>query len=209
MPDGGFSQKQGESRGGWEEEEKSRGAGGPEGESSSVPPAVGHVSFSSSTACTPHLLTYNVNSLSYYSTSDSALQRKGRILEALGDFIKTADVICLQETNLAPSEKFTLTHLPGCTIAHNNYDLGKAGTLIIDTPRVTKFFTGSDVPLPLAVRGRIQLRRYTPKDPSRSPFQVFNFYLKAGPDFAANTKLLTSLLDARPSLSEGGFPTLV
>jgi exonuclease III len=160
-------------------------------------------------ACTPHLLSYNVNSLSYYTTSESGLRRKGQILDALGAFIKEADIICLQETNLAPSEKFALTHLPGCTIAHNNFDIGQAGTLIIDTPRVNKFFTGSDVSLPPAVRGHIQLRRYTPKDPARSPFQVFNFYLKSGSDFSAKEKLLTSLLEARPPLEEGSLPTFV
>ena len=125
------------------------------------------VSLSSSTACTPHLLTYNVNSLSYYATSEVGLKRKARILEALGDFIKDADIICLQETNLAPAEKFALTHLPGCTIAHNNCNSSQAGTLIVDTPRVSKFFTGSDIPLPSAVSGRIQLRRYAPKSLSQ------------------------------------------
>lgn len=134
------------------------------------------VSLSTSVACTPQLLSYNVNSLSYYASSEAALRRKGRVLEALGDFVRAADIICLQETNLAPQEKLALTHLSGCTISHNNFDSNKAGTLIIDTPGVKKFFMGADVPIPQLLKGHIQLRRYTPKDPARSPFQVFNFY---------------------------------
>ena len=82
--------------------------------------------------------------------------------------------------------------------------MGQAGTLMIDTPRLCKFFVGSDVPLPPATKGFIQLRKYTPKDPVRSPFQVFNFYLKSGGDFPFNSRLVESL-----SAVEAGIPTFV
>ena len=76
----------------------------------------------------------------------------------------------------------------------NGVKKGSAGTAVIDTPHLTKFFVGHDVPLPFYTKGRVQLWRYMPKDPSRAPFQVFNFYLVSGPDYVENTRIVKSLL---------------
>ncbi len=45
--------------------------------------------------------------------------------------------------------------------------------------------------MPVGTEGRVQLRRYTPRDPARPTFQVFNFY---GPDFSARSAVVRSLL---------------
>jgi hypothetical protein len=91
----------------------------------------------------------------------------------------------------------------GCVVSRNGLMIGTAGTLIIDSPSLCKFFTGQDIPL-APTQGYIQLRRYNPKDPARSPFQVFNFYLKSGPDYAFNTELVSSLLGIDCSLPSLG-----
>ena len=72
---------------------------------------------------------------------------------------------------------------------------------IIDTKRITRYYTGTNVSLPSITQDYIQLRRYTPRDPTRPPFQVFNFYLKSGGDFSFNTQLVSALLDVEPILT--------
>ena len=76
----------------------------------------------------------------------------------------------------------------------NGVKKASAGTAVIDTPHLTKFIVGHDVTLPFCTKGRAQLRRYMPKDPSRDSFQVFNFYLVSGPDYVENTRIVKSLL---------------
>ena len=86
-----------------------------------------------------------------------------------------------------------------------------AGTLIIDTPHLCKFFDGHDVLLPATSKGRVQLRRYTPRHTSHSPFQVFNFYLVSGASseaYDSNGLLLQDLLtvdNSVPTFVGGGY----
>src|SRR5688572_29333496 len=94
------------------------------------------LSLSNSSLSIPSILSYNVNSLSFYSTDPHALSRRLSISCALNDFVKTHDIICLQETNLAPRESHALSSLPGCHISRNSLSMSCAGTLIIDTPSV-------------------------------------------------------------------------
>ena len=59
----------------------------------------------------------------------------------------------------------------------------------------------------MEAKGHVQLRRYVPRDPSRSPFQVFNFYLASGAGsvaFAVNGLILQSLLSV-----DNSVPTFV
>ena len=99
-------------------------------------------------------------------------------------------------------EKLALSHFAssGCQVSLNGVKKGTAGTAILDTPGVTKFFVGHDIPLPFCTKGRVQLRRYIPKDHSRTPFQVFNFYLVSGPDYVQNTRIIKALLTVDCSL---------
>ena len=118
----------------------------------------------------------------FYSTS-----RRLSISSALNDFLKTHDIICLQETHLAPHESHALSSLLGCSISRNSVDINRAGTLMVDTPNILKCFNPIDIVLPIIAKGHAQLRRYIPLDSSHSPFQIFNLYLKSGGDFAFNT----------------------
>ena len=80
----------------------------------------------------PKIISYNINSLSYYACSVSGKIRNAKINRTLSDFVKSADIICLQETNLSTSESFALNSMKGCIISRNNYKMGAAGTLIIE-----------------------------------------------------------------------------
>jgi hypothetical protein len=68
-----------------------------------------------------------------------------------------------------------------------------AGTLIIDTPNVSKLYVGVDVPLPAIARGYVQMRRYSPRVGTGQAFQVCNVYFKSGREFDFNTKLIEAL----------------
>ena len=165
----------------------------------SFPPPL--ASFSSSAALVPRIISYNVNSLSYYATSPDGRLRRSIISSTLRDFIVKCDIICLQETNLSASEKLALTALPRCSVSFNNFSMNVAGTLIIDTPSVSQFYSGTDVPLPSCCRGYIQLRRYLPKSVAYKAFQLFNIYFKTGPNKALiQTELVHSLLSVDASL---------
>ena len=86
--------------------------------------------------------------------------------------------------------------MAGCQISYSNLTSSSSGTIIIDCPSVLRFFQGTSVRLPEVTRGRVQLRRYTPHPhvTTRSSFQLFNFYLVSGGEFAENTKIIRSLL---------------
>ena len=162
--------------------------------SSSSPP----LSLSSSLLPIPRLLSYNVHSLSFYSTDPRALSRSYSIRNALSDFIKNQDIICLQETHLASADSLALSYLSGCVVSRNNACMGKAGTIIVDTPSLLQFYSGVDVPLPECARGRVQLRRYT-STLGRPSFQVFNAYFKSGGDYTYNSGLVKAMLSAEAS----------
>ena len=183
----------------------------PPASSSAPPPPSSHVSLSSSSILSlgssfelvPRIISYNINSLSYYVTSIPGKSRQRTIRNCLKDFITRADLICLQETNLAEKERFALS-LPGCHVSRNNFAMGVAGSLIVETPAFLKFYKGEDVPLPALCRGHVQLRKYVPIDCSRSPFQLFNFYLKSGGEYGFNLGILASLLSV-----DSPFPTFL
>ena len=157
-------------------------------------------SFASSFACVPTITTYNTNSLSFYASSGSLLARQSLVHSALEFFLKETDILCLQETNLARLEQFALGRFSGCAVSLNNLEMHRAGTAIIDSPSLRRFYKGTDVLLPPITKGHVQLRHYTPLVPGRPPFQLFNFYLKSGVEWSFNTALIKSLLTA-PSIS--------
>ena len=107
---------------------------------------------------TPSILSYNVNSLSYYATDPSGIKRRQKVLSCLKDFILKGDILCIQETNLAKKEIFALSNLKGCNISRNNFALGSA-TLIIDSPSLCSNYRGVDLPLPAVCQGFVQARR--------------------------------------------------
>ena len=59
----------------------------------------------------PRIISYNVNSLSYYSTASELVRRRGLITSCLRDLTSSADIVCLQETNLAATEAFALSSI--------------------------------------------------------------------------------------------------
>ena len=142
---------------------------------------------------TPLIISYNINSLSYYSTNSIAVTRRNSIYNCLRDFIKKSDIICLQETNLALLEQQALTNFSRCIISRNNFDINVAGTVIIDTPDLLLNFTGVDLRLPSICQGYVQARRYTPTNARSTGFQIVNCYLKSGGVFSLNKDLITPL----------------
>ena len=155
---------------------------------------------SSSSLPIPSILSYNVHSLSFYSSDSRSLLRRTLIHSSVSDFAKDHDIICLQETHLASSETFAFASLPNCIISRNNLDMSHAGTLIIDTPSIIATHEGSDVPLPPIARGRVQLRRYLPRSNTHSPFQLFNVYFKSGGDFSFNASLIKAISNVDRSI---------
>jgi len=139
----------------------------------------------------PRILSYNIRSASYYATNTRALARRFLISKALDHFSLKHEIICLQETHLAPDENFAFKRF-GCAVSWNNRDVSHAGTVIIDTPSLSNFYTGNDVGLPSFTRGHVQLRHYTPCNPTYPPFQLFNCYFKSG-DFDFNRKLIDAI----------------
>ena len=137
------------------------GAGGEGGGRVTTP------TFTSVYACVPRVVTYNVNSLSFYGSDGASADRRRQISSALSGFSKDCDIILLQETNLRSGERQALNSFEssGGKVSLNGVKKGTAGTAVIDTPHLTKFFVGHDVPLPFCTKGRVQLRRYMPKDP--------------------------------------------
>ena len=160
-------------------------------------PSNGTFSLSSSLTCVPTIITYNVRGLSYYAGPGESEDRKRRVRSAIEEMTRKADIVCLQETKLAPSERQALSNLGNCQVSYSNFSKSSAGTLIIDCPGVLRFFQGESIKLPDFTRGHVQLRRYTPRThaSTRSPFQLFNFYLFSGGNkFPENTEIIKSLL---------------
>ena len=151
----------------------------------------GSLSVSNSTALVPRILSYNVNGLSYYASDPDGIMRKGLAVQAISDFVSKCDVICLQETNLTRAEHLCFSSLPGCTVSYNSFKRGVAGTLIIDTPSILRFYLPLDISLPLHCGGYVQCRRYMPLSSTHKAFQIVNCYFFTGPDkFAVQSKLL-------------------
>lgn len=149
----------------------------------------------------PRLVSYNVNGLSFYSKTPSACSRYSRALSTLRDLIPKFDIICLQETRLASAEKFALTSLPNCSISFNNRSMTSAGTLFIDSPSISRYYTAVDIPLPDCCKGYVQLRRYSPKSAPYKQFQIFNIYLPSGlHKVSSQTTIFHSLLSLDPSV---------
>jgi len=97
----------------------------------------------------PRIVSYNVNSLSYYSTASDLVLRRGLITSCLRDLASSTDILCLQETNLAATESFALSSIsPQGSVSLNNHKMFQAGTAIIDSPTILQYYTAIDVPLP-------------------------------------------------------------
>ena len=150
----------------------------------------------------PRIISYNVNSLSYYSTTPELVHRRGMITSCLRDLASSADIVCLQETNLAATETFALSSIsPQASVSLNNYKMHQAGTAIIDCPSILRSYTAADVPLPAGLKGFVQLRRYSPRAPPYQPFQLFNIYFKTGQGkISAHTDLVRLMLEADSSI---------
>jgi ribonuclease HI/exonuclease III len=157
------------------------------------------ISLDSCSLPVPRILSYNVRSLSFYSTYPHALTRRLSISNALNSFRKNHEIICLQETHLASDEAFALASMQDCIISRNNKNMSQAGTIVIDTPLITKHYDGIDVPLPNIAKGHVQLRRYSPKLSSHAPFQLFNVYFKSG-DYNFNEDLISAMSIASNSI---------
>ena len=152
-------------------------------------------SFDTSTLPIPRVLSYNIRSLSFYSTFPHALSRRLSIANALNSFCKNHEIICLQETHLASEEQFALSNFQDCSVSRNNKNILQGGTAILDTPLLTKYYNGTDITLPPVTKGFAQLRRYTPTSPSHSAFQLFNVYFRSGDDHF-NKFLIQAMLTA-------------
>ena len=140
----------------------------------------GLADFSKHASLVPRIISQNVNSLSYYACSKAGQKRNAKIKSTLKDYVKAADIICLQETNLSTDDCFALSSLNGCLISRNNFEMGSAGTAIIDTPAILKWYNPSDISLPPCCRGYIQARNYSPKGRGHLPFTLINCYFFTG-----------------------------
>ena len=76
----------------------------------------------------------------------------------------------------------------------------RGGTVIIDTPSLSNYYKGSNVPLHPCTAGHVQLRRYDSIDNTRRPFQLFNVYFKSGGEYTFNGELLHAMEVADPSI---------
>ena len=151
-------------------------------------------SFATCTSLVPRIISYNVNGLSYYASAPDSVSRKNLIAHAVSDFVLKSDILCLQETNLTADDCFCFSSLGGCLVSRNSFKAGVAGTLIVDTPAILRFYKPVDVPLPDCCRGYVQCRRYVPINTSLKEFQLFNCYFFTGADkFAIQAKLVESM----------------
>ena len=157
-------------------------------------------------AFVPKIMSYNVGGLSQYTAFRQGCSRRLSISGALSDFIHQADIICLQETDLAAGDQSALSYLRGCKISRNNLKMGVAGTLVIDTPSILRWYRGEEVALPPCCKGYVQCRRYTPlSDKGHLPFLLFNCYLYTG---VGKDGVQAKLLAAMASVS-GGLDTVI
>ena len=151
-------------------------------------------SFATCTSLVPRIISYNVNGLSYYASAPDSVSRKNLISHAVSDFLLKSDILCLQETNLTTDDRFCFSSLSGCLVSRNSLKMGVAGTLIIDTPAILRFYRPVDVPLPVCCKGYVQCRRYIPITDLHKEFQLFNCYFFTGADkFAIQAKLVESM----------------
>jgi ribonuclease HI/exonuclease III len=149
----------------------------------------------------PRIISYNVNSLSYYSTTPELVHRRDLITSCLRDLTSSADIVCLQETNLAATEAFALSSLSAHAVSLNNYKMYQAGTAIIDSPAIMRYYTATDIPLHASLKGFVQLRRYCSRAPPHQSFQLFNVYFKTGQGKAsAHLDLVRRMLEADSSV---------
>src|ERR1700761_4656674 len=96
---------------------------------------------SNTSALCPSLVTFNVNSLSYYASHSPYLERKRRLADLIEDLSSKHDIVCLQETNLHATESSFLARLSQHRVSFNNLDKNRAGTLILDSPSLLSFYS--------------------------------------------------------------------
>lgn len=172
------------------------------GPSHILPPSPSLLLFPNFSLPVPRIISYNVNSLSYYSTSTDLVHRRNLVSSCLRDLLGSADILCLQETNLAASEALALSSItPNSAVSLNNLKMHVAGTAIIDSPAVLRYYAPVDVTLPANLKGYVQLRRYIPRAPTHQPFQLFNVYFKTGQSKASvQEDFVRSMLGADSSI---------
>src|SRR5690349_138649 len=102
-------------------------------------PAPSQFLFDNFTLPVPRIISYNVNSLSYYSTSSDLVLRRAMVSSCLRDLISSTDILCLQETNLASAEAHALSAVfPQSAVSLNNYTMHEAGTAIVESPSLLR-----------------------------------------------------------------------
>ena len=141
------------------------------------------LSLRNSTLLVPRIVSFNINDLSYYSTSPSGRARYFKIASCLRGLSDRNDIICIQETGLYPSEQLALSNsFPSCKIGRSSLKGGVAGVMTVEGPAITDRYSVSTLPLPLALNGFVLVRRYFPKDPfsGYQAFQCVNLYLYTG-----------------------------
>ena len=164
----------------------------------------GIATFTQTTALVPRIISYNINSASFYNSSSEGLSRHSKIRGCVKDLCKKCDILLLQETNLSPTDQycFIKTAGEGGRVFNNGNKIGTAGTMIIETPAIRQFYRSESIPLPTSCNGRIQGRRFLPIDNTHVGFQVFNFYLPSGAAQEEDrAKLLEVLLDVPNDLA--------
>src|SRR6185312_6539010 len=124
--------------------------------------------FSNFSLPVPRIVSYNVNSLSHYSTSSDLCLRRQLVTSCIRDVLPATDILCLQETNLATNETHALSGFPRCRVSLNNFRMREAGTAIIDSPTVLLFYDPVDIPLPPNLKGTFNLgaMSYSPAFPT-------------------------------------------
>ena len=172
------------------------------GPSYALPPSPSLLLFPNFSLPVPRIVSYNVNSLSYYSTSADLVHRRNLVSSCLRDLLSSADILCVQETNLAAAEALALSSIaPDSAVSLNSFKMHVAGTAIIDSPAILRYYAPVDVPLPANLKGYVQLRRYMPRAPPHQPFQLFNVYFKTGQSKAnVQEDLVRSMLSADSSI---------
>ena len=167
-------------------------------------PSPSLLSFPNFSLPVPRIISYNVNSLSFYSTSIDLTHRRNLVSACIRDLLASSDIVCLQETNLATHETQALFSIvPHSAVSLNNLKMHEAGTAIIDSPSILRFYDPTDVALPANLKGYVQLRRYTPRAAPHQPFQLFNVYFKTGQGKSlVHEDLVSSMLKVEPSIRE-------
>ena len=146
----------------------------------------------------PRIATYNVNSLSQYANTKSALDRRHNIIANIQALLKQADIVCLQETRLHANDYGALSGaLPSCMVIHAPGPERRAGLTIIVSQKYHSHFDVSVItPDSLCEdsKGNLLVARFVPRNPgSALPFQVINVRLAPGQAHSAKRRQIKDI----------------